>query len=385
MSRAWQRARDAGGEPLRPTLAELAEEIEGKLRPADAGPRRVDGLRPLDDAGPGDLSFVHAASYLEAAAASPAAAFVVPESLSDELADALSDGPSGERPLLAVESSRLAVARVLDLLYEVRRPDPGVHATAVVGDDVETGEGVHVGPYAVVGEGSRLGDGVVVESHAVIGARCELGEGSWIHAGAVLYDESILGRRVRIHSGSVVGGPGFGLAEAGEGRRRLPQVGRVEIGDGVEIGNLSAVDRAALGVTRIGEGTQIDNFVQVGHNVVVGRDCVLCGRAALAGSAVLGDRVVLAGAAGVSDHVRLGSRAVLGVCAVALQDVAEDEIMGGGLPAMEIGLWRRVTRAVLRLPELLRRVRRLERRLAEADGEARSQTQQKSPSSGGTT
>jgi UDP-3-O-[3-hydroxymyristoyl] glucosamine N-acyltransferase len=231
------------------------------------------------------------------------------------------------------------------------------------------GEEISIGPYAVVGDRCRLGDGVVIEAHAVLGHGCTVGAGSWLHAGAVLYDGCVLGERVRIHSGTVLGAHGFGYATVAGVHHKIPQVGHTAVGDDVEVGALSSADRALAGATVIGAGTKIDNQVHLGHNVHTGKGCIVCGQVGIAGSTVLGDYVVMAGGAGAGDHRKIGDGAKVAAATVALRDVGAGEVVGGCMPAQEMKSWHRITSLMTRLPELFKRLRRLERRMESARGE----------------
>lgn len=333
------------------SLGELAEQLEAELiGPAD---RQVAGLRALAEAGPDDLSFLHQATYKSSAAASQAAALILPASLR-ELAATI------DRPLLLVAHSQLAVARALALFHPRPAAPPGVHPTAVVGEGAEIAEGVSVGPYAVIGDGALIGAGTVIEAHVVVGRGCRLGRGVLLHPGVVLYDGIELGDRVEIHSGSVIGADGFGYATVRGVHHKVPQVGKVVLEDDVEVGACTTIDRATLEATRIGAGTKIDNLVQVGHNVSTGKGCILCGQVGIAGSAKLGDYVVMAGGAGMSGHIELGSGAQVAAASVVLQSVEAGRQVAG-VPAVPIKDWRRQVTALPRLADLLRRVKRLER------------------------
>ena len=367
MSTAWQPVCDASGGPLLVSLGDLAERLGGSLAgDAEAGDSQVEGIRPLDLATERHLSFVHAGAYLKQASASDAAAFLIPESLDAAAVSAA----LGDRPRIVVRSSQLAVAQTLEIFFELPSPTAGVHETAVLGQGCEFGEDVSIGPYAVLGDDCRLGNRVVVEAHAVVGRDCVVGDDSWLHAQSVLYDGSVLGQRVRVHSGAVVGGHGFGYASVDGVHHKIPQVGRAVLGDDVEVGIGSAVDRALADETRIGDGTKIDNLVQVGHNVRTGRGCLLCGQAGVAGTAQLGDHVVLAGQVGVADHIELGNGVQVAAGSKVLRSVEAGRIVGGAPNSHDIGAWRRISAATPRLPELLRRVKRLERRLAELETES---------------
>lgn len=335
------------------TLGELADHLAAEL----IGPREqvVAGLRALAEAGPEDLSFVHEAKYKNEAEKSGAAAFLVPQKLREAAA-------SFGRPLLLVAQSQLALIKALELFHPRYRPPAGVHPSAVLGEGVELGAGVVIGPYAVIGDGSCLGDGVVVEAHVVVGRGCTLGREVLLHPGVVIYDGCELDDRVEVHSGSVIGADGFGYASVRGVHHKVPQVGKVVLEADVEVGACTTIDRAALEVTRIGKGTKIDNLVQVGHNVTTGQGCLLCGQVGIAGSTRLGDHVILAGGAGASGHIELGNGVVLAASSVALQSVEAGRQVAG-VPAVDLPDWRRQVSALARLPELLRRVRRLEKEL----------------------
>ncbi|MEM8931631.1 MAG: UDP-3-O-(3-hydroxymyristoyl)glucosamine N-acyltransferase [Acidobacteriota bacterium] len=333
-------------------LAELATRIGGRRIGED---RPVTDIRSLEAAGPDELSFVHSGAHRDAATASRAGALLIPESLVEAFADA-------SHPLLVVEDSRVGLARAIEVFHPKHRPAAGVHSTAVIADDATIDPTAHVGPYAVVGEGSRVGADVVLEAHVVIGRDVVVGDGGWLHPGVVLYDGTHLGERVEIHSGTVVGADGFGYATSGGIHHKVPQVGHVEVGDDVEIGANSAIDRALLETTRIGPGTKIDNLVQVGHNVRTGKGCLLCGQAGIAGTTVLDDYVVLGGQAGAIDHVRLGTGVQVAAKSAVMGDIEAGRIIGG-IPATDLGHFRRQAAASARLPELVRRLRRLEKRL----------------------
>jgi UDP-3-O-[3-hydroxymyristoyl] glucosamine N-acyltransferase len=219
----------------------------------------------------------------------------------------------------------------------------------------------------VIGAGSRVGAGAVLHPPLVVGRRCVVGEGAVLHPHVVLYDDTEVGARGIVHSGAVLGSDGFGYATARGAHHKVPQVGRVVVHEDVEIGANTTIDRATLGETVVGAGTKIDNLVQVGHNVKVGRHCILCGQAGIAGSTHLGDGVVMAGQAGAAGHIHLGDRAQVAAKSAALSTVPAGTTVAG-IPAVEMRRWRRQTVLVARLEELSRRLRALERRLRPAGG-----------------
>jgi UDP-3-O-[3-hydroxymyristoyl] glucosamine N-acyltransferase len=239
-------------------------------------------------------------------------------------------------------------------------PPAGVHPTAVVAPTAEVAAGAHLGPYVVVGAGARVGAGAVLHAHVVVGDECEIGEAAVLHPHVVLYRGTRIGARSVLHAGTVLGADGFGYAYDAGVHHKIPQLGHVEIGADVEIGALSAVDRALLGASRVGDGTKIDNLVQVGHNVEIGRAAVLCGQAGIAGSTRLGDGVVLAGQAGVGGHLTIGDGVQVASKSAVYDDVAAGEAVAG-IPAQPIGVWRRQQALARRLTDFWRRLRRLER------------------------
>lgn len=346
-------------------LAEIAERIGAQVQgPAGAGEVRVERVRTLDAAEPSDLSFLtraaHRTSYREAAERSRAAALLVgPEDVAG-----LED-----RPLLVVDDPSAALIPLLELFHPIAPPTPGVHPTAVV-DGAEIDPAARIGPYVVLGKGTRVGARARLDAHVVVGRECEIGPDTVLHPHVVLYDRTVVGARTVVHAGTVLGADGFGYVTRGGAQgpvhHKVPQVGRTVLGEDVEIGALSAVDRAALEETRIGDGSKIDNLVQVGHNVVTGRGCILCGQVGIAGSARLGNYVVLGGQSGSAGHLELGDGVQVAGKSAVFESVPAGRKVGGS-PAIELGRWKRQTILLERLGEWSRRLRGLEKRLAQTD------------------
>jgi UDP-3-O-[3-hydroxymyristoyl] glucosamine N-acyltransferase len=342
-------------------LAELAARVEGRV---EGDPERpVEGIRPLETAGERHLSLLKDARYRGQAEASAAGALLVGPGLAGA-------ARGWGRDLLVAAEPDWALARLLALFHPPAERPAGVHPTAVVEPGALVDPAAHVGPYAVIGAGSRIGARAAVLAHAVVGRGCAVGEGAFLHPHAVLYDGTEVGEGCEVHAGAVLGSDGFGYATVAGVHHKVPQVGRVVLESGVEVGANSTIDRATLGETRIGAGSKIDNLVQVGHNVQVGRAAVLCGQAGIAGSTRLGDGVVLAGQAGVGGHLHLGDRAQVAAKSAALADVEAGTAVAG-IPAVELGRWRRRVVLLGRLEELARRLARLER-LVEAGAAGRS-------------
>jgi UDP-3-O-[3-hydroxymyristoyl] glucosamine N-acyltransferase len=332
-------------------LAELAALVGGRVE--GNGERPIAALRALENAGPDDLSFVTNAKFKARADSSSAGALLVGPSLA---------GWAG-RDLLVAEQPQLALIRILELFHPPPAYAAGAHPTAVVAPGASVDPSAHLGPYVVVGEGSRIGARSVVLAHGVIGRDCTIGDDCLFYPHTVVYDRTVIGARAVVQAGAVLGSDGFGYASDAQGHHRIPQVGRVVLEDDVDIGVNTAIDRATLGETRIGMGTKIDNLVQLGHNVQVGKHCILCGHVGIAGSTRLGDRVVLAGAVGVGDHLELGDGVQAAGRAGIRQSLEPGAIVNGD-PAVDIRLWRRRVTLIAHLDEMRQRLRAIERRLA---------------------
>ncbi|MDD5564725.1 MAG: UDP-3-O-(3-hydroxymyristoyl)glucosamine N-acyltransferase [Thermoanaerobaculaceae bacterium] len=328
------------------TLAELAAHVGGAVV-GDAG-RRVEGIRTLEDAGPQHLSFYHNRRYLQAAKESAAGALLV--------ADA---GPFPGRDLLVCRDPYAALAALLELLHPAARPAAGVHPAAVVAASARIGAGAAVGPHAVVGERAVVGDGAVVGAGCVLGDDVEVGEGTVLHPHVVIEPRCRVGARCILHAGVVLGSDGFGFATVAGVHRKVPQVGIVVIEDDVELGANVCVDRAALGETRIGRGTKVDNLVQVAHNVTVGEHSLLVSQSGISGSTRLGHHVVMAGQSGAVGHITLGDGTVVTAKTGVTQDTPAGAMVSG-FPSRPHKEWLRATANLFTLDELRRRVKKLE-------------------------
>jgi UDP-3-O-[3-hydroxymyristoyl] glucosamine N-acyltransferase len=329
------------------TLGQLAEALGATLE-GDAG-RVVTGVAPLESAGPADVSFLTDGRYRAAAQASRAGAFV-----------AGADVTGLPAPVLRVAAPQQAMIDLLLLFHPAPPLVPGVHPSAVVAADARIDATAAVGPLAVIEAGARIGPSTRVGALSYVGAGVEVSEGCVLGPHVTLLTGVRLGRRVLVHPGAVIGADGFGFAFDGAQHRKIPQTGGVVIEDDVEIGANCAIDRATFGNTIVRRGTKIDNLVQLGHNVEVGEHSILVAQVGVSGSSHLGRGVVLAGQVGVADHVSVGDGALVG----AQAGVPSDLEAGGrylGTPARPILEAKRIFAAESRLPELLQRVRALER------------------------
>ena len=322
------------------------------------------GLASLEDAGPADLAFVTGPKYRAAFAASRAGAVILPL-----------DFESLGRACLRSRAPYADFARAIDLLAPRPVPAAGVHPTAVVAPDAVLGAGVSIGAYSVIGAGAKLGARVRVYPHVTVYPGVEIGEDSEIHSGARLREGSVLGKRVVVQNGAVIGSPGFGFATRADGVRiRVPHVCPVELGDDCEVGANTTIDASHPGHpkrghaavrTRLGVDVKVDNQVQIAHGVEIGEHTTVCAQTGLAGSTIVGKFVFLAGRAASAGHLTIGDRAVLGAQAAAASDI-EAGMQVLGYPAIERRLWNKVIVASKRLPELIQRVRRIERKLGTA-------------------
>lgn len=310
----------------------------------------IDAVAPLDLAGPRDLSFLAAERYAGQFAETRAGVVLVSPALAN------AEGPARTR--IVVERPHDAMIDVLPALYRQVAAPIGIDATAVLGRGVTIGDRVSIGPAAVIGERVWIGDGVVIGARAFVGDDARIGAGSRLFPGASLYANSQLGERVIVHTGAVIGSDGFGYVYRDNRHERIPHVGRCLIGNDVEIGANTTIDRGSIGDTTIGAGTKIDNLVQIGHNVRIGRLCLLMAQVGIAGSSRIEDGVVLAGQAGISGHVTIGAGARIAAQAGVFGDVPAGETWSG-YPARPHTEALRAHGALFKLSRLLRPIERL--------------------------
>jgi UDP-3-O-[3-hydroxymyristoyl] glucosamine N-acyltransferase len=335
------------------TVAQLAQRVGG--RAMGDGSLAIARIAAIDEAGSDTLTFATTPAYLQAALQSHAAAVLVDAALAPEQAD---------KPLIVVESARVALMQLLREFDRPRKRGPFVHPNAVVDPDARLGADVYVGAHAVVGARSRVGDRTVIEAGAYIGQDVQIGADALLYAHACVLDDCIVGDRAILHPGAVVGSDGFGYVFV-EGRfERIPQIGNVVLGDDVEIGSNTCIDRAQTGSTQIGEGTKIDNLCQIGHNCRIGAHTGMAAQTGLAGSTNIGDYVLIGGQAGFKGHITIGSRVKIAAGAKVWSDLADGAFVSGtpARPHQE-DLRREVM--VRNLPKLVARVEALEKKLRE--------------------
>jgi len=305
---------------MRAALGLAAEGDDGQL---------FAGVAPLHLAGPDDVAFMEGRRNLPALQASQAGAVVIEQAFAEHV-------PAGSIPLV-VAAPQAGFIRIAGLFHPPAQPKPGIHPTAVIAPDAIIGPGCEIGAFVYVGAGAEIGPGCILAHHSSVGAGCKLGAHGRIHAHASM-EYCIAGESVVLHQGARIGNEGFGFITTAEGKHvTMPQLGRVIIGDGAEIGAGSCIDRGAGGDTVIGPGARIDNLVQIGHNVTIGRGAVIVGQAGISGSSSIGDYAVLAGQAGIAGHVSIGTKARVGAQAGVMNDVpAGTDVVGSpAWPAKE--------------------------------------------------
>ena len=312
-------------------LSEIAKRIGGSVVGADV---EVGSVASIESATARDVVFVDNEKHLAAALGSKAAAVIAAE-----FADT-GQRPAPHKSLVIARQPRLAFAKASELLCPGKRPVAGIHRTAVVHESARLGKGVAVGAHAVVSENVTIGDHAAIGAGAFIGAGVRVGTDCDIKSNVSIYPGTRVGDRVIVHAGAVLGSDGFGFVRDEPSGRytKFPQIGRLEIGDDVEIGANSTVDRGALDATVIGRGTKLDNMVHVGHNVRIGENVVIAAQTGISGSAVIEDGVVVAGQVGIADHVTVESGAILGAqCGVPTGKVIRGKgILFWGTPARPI-------------------------------------------------
>lgn len=330
------------------STSEIAKFLAGEV--AGDSSLILTGFAPADRAKPGDLTFAENADYFARAEHSAASAIIV-------------DGAfSSKKTLIRVSNARVAFAKTLALFFPEPEHPAGIHPSAIIAASAEIDSTAHVGPHCVIGENTRIGARCVLQGGNHIGANCRLGEDVNLFPQVTIYPRTEIGNRVRIHAGTVIGSDGFGYVQDSGIHRKVPQIGNVIIHEDVEIGANVTVDRGALGPTVIGKGTKIDNLVQIAHNVVIGENCLLISQAGIAGSTKMGDYVIIAGQAGIAGHLKLGSQVSVAAQSGVMNNIPDGEKWLGS-PAQPDRQTKRQMIAMQHLPELLRRVKELEKKL----------------------
>ncbi|MGH8023841.1 MAG: UDP-3-O-(3-hydroxymyristoyl)glucosamine N-acyltransferase [Limisphaerales bacterium] len=333
------------------TTEEIAKHVGGQVIGNPAA--MLNHFATIENARAGDLTFAENDEFFARAEQSAATAIIADKRFSSE-----------KKILIQVQNARVAFARALALFFPDKKFPAGIHSTAVVAASAIIDPSAHVGPHCVVGERVRIGARTVLQAGDVVGEDCALAEDVNLFPNVTLYPRTQIGDRVRVHANSVIGSDGFGYVQDGAAHRKVPQIGNVVIGQDVEIGAGVTIDRGALGSTVIGSGTKIDNLVQIAHNVQIGEGCLLVAQVGIAGSSKLGNYAVLAGQVGVAGHLKIGNQTIVGAKSGVMHDIADGE-KWLGIPAQPDREIKRQVVALRHLPELLRRVSELEKKLGE--------------------
>ena len=331
-------------------LGELASKLGAELR-GDAE-LEVTGVKGIEEAGPTEITFVANPRYAGLAHKTLAAAVLVEPDF-QEIAAAT----------LRIKNPYLAFSRALGFFYQPPAYSPGIHPTAVIDPTAVIGEDAHIGAYVVVGHGVRLGDHATLLPHVVLYPGVQAGNHLFAHAHAVVRENCILGENVTLENGAIVGADGFGFAKNEAGHwEKIPQSGPVRLGNRVDVQANACIDRATVGATEIGDGTKVDNLVQVGHGSRVGENTLLCAQTGLAGSSVIGNNVILAGQTGIAGHCTVGDGVILTAQSAVSHDVPPGKTISGS-PGFDNRVWLRAVAIFQRLPEMLKRLDRLEKKI----------------------
>ncbi len=323
-------------------LSAIASALNARLENGSPD-TEITGLNGIEQAGPGELSFVANPKYAAAARSSTASAVIVSENF-----------PALDTAMLRAKDPYLSFARALELFHEPLRYAPGVHPTAVIDPTAKIGPNAHIGPYVVIAGHVEIGPSAVLLAHVVIYRGARIGANFFAHAHSVVRENCRIGSNVLLQNGVVVGADGFGFAKTPDGRwHKIPQPAPVLIGDDVEIQANSCIDRASVGETRLGRGVKVDNLVQVGHGSQVGEDALLCAQVGLAGSTEVGNRAILTGQVGVVGHCKIGEAAIVTPQSGVANDIPANALVSGA-PAVDHKLWLKYSALLPRLPEIAR-------------------------------
>jgi UDP-3-O-[3-hydroxymyristoyl] glucosamine N-acyltransferase len=339
------------------TLRQLADLVQGQIQ-GDAD-LVIRAASPLGEAQAGQITFVEDDKHAQQLHDCPASAAVVP-------ATAQSLAANGKALIRVADPLAAFIAIVRHLHGRPEPPPHGIDPRAAVHPTAQIGPDASIFPFAVVGEGTVVGARCRIHSHAVVGRFCRIGDEVTLFPGAVLYDDTVLGHRVIVHANAVLGADGFGYRLQNGRHVKVPQLGRVEVGDDVEVGACTTIDRGTFQATRVGEGTKIDNLVQVGHNCGIGPHNLFVSQVGVAGSCTTGAYVVLAGQVGIADHIHIGDRCVVGAKAGVTRDIPPGQRMLGA-PATPEREQKRILMSLEKLPEIRKDLHRIKQQLGISD------------------
>lgn len=335
------------------SLKELADLVGGDV--VGDGATRICGVAGIDDALPGDITFIANPKYLKKVETTRASAIICSP-----------DCGLVSKPLLTIKNPYLAYAKIVQLFHPPIPETGTVDKRAIIGSRVHIGTAVTIYPFVYIGSDCVIGDGTTIYPHCFIGNNVSIGYGTLIYPHVTIRERCAIGNRVIIHPGSVIGSDGFGFAKDGECYYKIPQVGIVQIDDDVEIGANNTIDRAALGKTWIQRGVKTDNQVHIAHNVIIGENTVVVAQVGISGSTRIGKRVTLAGQVGIVGHITIGDDVIVGAKTGVSADVPDGQIVSG-YPHMPHREWLKASRTMPRLPEMRQTLKRLETKIQEIE------------------
>lgn len=338
------------------TVDELASRVDGEV--VGSGSTPIHRIADLSNAGEGDISYVEGEKFLEVAASSGASCLLVPPNI---FRKTTFKSPS----LIEVANPKRAFAQISTFLHPAVKRSPEIHATAVIADTADVALSAYIGPHVTIGEYARVGANSRLEAGVVIGANVTVGADCVLHPNVVLYDGVSVGDRVILHAAVTIGADGFGYVRDDMGYHKFPQIGSVKIEDDVELGAHTCVDRAALGVTRIGRGTKLDNMVHVGHNCDIGERVVIAAQTGISGSVTIEDDAVIGGQVGFGDHTRVMKGAVIGSKAGILPGKIVRPGVWWGIPVQPLEEYKKLNAHISRLPRMREELKELRRQIAE--------------------
>jgi len=337
------------------SLAEIARRVEGNLR--GKGDLQIEGVAGLPEAGPGQITFLASPKYRHLLSSTKASAVILPET-----------EPSYPAVSVILHPNPYYAFALVIKLFHPEKPEyaPRIHPSAVIGSDVKLGEKVYVGPYTVIEDKAEIGDNCTILAGCFIGEKTRLKPGAYLYPRVTIYSNCSIGQDVIIHSGSVIGSDGFGFVFEKGKHHKIPQIGNVIIEDEVEIGSNCTIDRAALGSTRIGRGTKLDNLIQIGHSVEIGENSIVVAQVGIGGSTKLGKQVTLAGQAGLIGHINLGDFVTVGAQAGVTKSIPAGTTVSG-YPAREHRKAKRIEACLSHLPEYVERIKELEAKITQLE------------------
>lgn len=335
------------------TLAELAAATQTQVQ--GQANKLIHAVASIEHAQAQELSYIRDRKYVHLLPTSKAGALILTADLAAHY----------QGDALISTNPYLTYARVVTLFNPMVRPAAGIHPSAVIAEDVELGEGVHIGAHAVLEAGVRVGAETVIGAGCVLGTKVKLGAHSLLYPKVVLYSDTEIGDRALIHSGAVIGADGFGFVPEAAGWYKIPQVGNVVIGDDVEIGANTCIDRAAMGSTRIGNGVKLDNHIHLAHNVQIGDHTVIAGCTGIAGSARIGSHCQISGMCSIAGHLTIADRVIITGTSFVINSITEPGVYSSGVTVEEHSLWRKNAVRFRQLDQMARRLAKLEKQLAE--------------------